>query len=219
MISGSQLERDQISGYTSLRFYLQMPAGKRMQVNRDTAPDTKGDQRISPMGSNSSASSYCLPISLPSQMHTEILQQSKHSYPRKTACMLSRSVESNSVTPWTIACQAPLSMEFSRQEYWGGLPFPTPGNLPDPRIEPTSPASQTKQRTTLFLHIWIIAEVLWWVILLKLDCYTGWPADTAESLPSKDASLLKRVPIVWLYFPAVAKFSAIFSQSSNTEVP
>lgn len=99
MISGSQLERDQISGYISLRFYLQMPAGKRMQVNRDTAPDIKGDQCISPMGSNSSASSYCLPISLPSQMHTEILQQSKHSYPRKTACMLSRSVESNSVTP------------------------------------------------------------------------------------------------------------------------
>ena len=39
-------------------------------------------------------------------------------------------------TPWTVACQAPLSMEFSRQEYWSGLPFPTPGDLPDPGIEP-----------------------------------------------------------------------------------
>ena len=43
-------------------------------------------------------------------------------------------------TPWTAVCQAPLSMEFSRQEYWSGLPFPTPGDLPDPGIEPASPA-------------------------------------------------------------------------------
>ena len=42
---------------------------------------------------------------------------------------------------WTVACQAPLSMEFSRQEYWSGLPFPTPGNLPNLGIKPTSPAS------------------------------------------------------------------------------
>ena len=44
-------------------------------------------------------------------------------------------------TPWTVACQAPLSMEFSRQEYWRGLPFPTPGDLPDPRSEAMSPMS------------------------------------------------------------------------------
>ena len=45
------------------------------------------------------------------------------------------------VTPWTIARQVPLSMEFSRQEYWSGLPFPSPGDLPDPGIELTSLAS------------------------------------------------------------------------------
>ena len=44
------------------------------------------------------------------------------------------------VTPWTIAHQAPLSMEFSRQEYWSGLPFLSPGGLPHPGIEPGSPA-------------------------------------------------------------------------------
>ena len=44
------------------------------------------------------------------------------------------------VTPWTVACQAPLSMEFSRQEYWSGLTFPSPGCLPNPGIEPASPA-------------------------------------------------------------------------------
>ena len=42
------------------------------------------------------------------------------------------------VTPWTIAHQAPLSMGFSKQEYWSGLPFPFPGDLPDPGIKPTS---------------------------------------------------------------------------------
>ena len=43
------------------------------------------------------------------------------------------------VTPWMVALQAPLSMGFSRQGYWSGLPCPPPGNLPDPGIEPGSP--------------------------------------------------------------------------------
>ena len=45
-------------------------------------------------------------------------------------------------TPWTVAYQAPPSTEFSRQVYWSGFPFPSPGDLPDPGIEPGSPASQ-----------------------------------------------------------------------------
>ena len=48
---------------------------------------------------------------------------------------------SDSVTPRTVARQAPLSIEFSRQEYWSGLPFPNPGDLPDPGIKPTCLAS------------------------------------------------------------------------------
>ena len=44
--------------------------------------------------------------------------------------------------PWTVARQAPLSMGFPRQEYWGGLPFPSPGDLPDPGIKPGSPTLQ-----------------------------------------------------------------------------
>ena len=55
---------------------------------------------------------------------------------------VSHSVMSDSDIPWTVARQAPLSMEFSRQEYWNGLPFPTPGDLPNPGIEPRSPALQ-----------------------------------------------------------------------------
>ena len=46
------------------------------------------------------------------------------------------------VTPWTVAFQDPPSMRFSRQECWSGLPFPSPGDLPDPGIEPGSPALQ-----------------------------------------------------------------------------
>ena len=45
-------------------------------------------------------------------------------------------------TPWTVAYQAPPSMGFSRQECWSGLPFPSPGDLPDPGIKPESPALQ-----------------------------------------------------------------------------
>ena len=45
-------------------------------------------------------------------------------------------------TPWTAAYQAPQSMKFSRQEYWSGFPFSSPGDLPDPQIEPGSPALQ-----------------------------------------------------------------------------
>ena len=45
-------------------------------------------------------------------------------------------------TPWTAAHQAPLSMRFSRQRYWSGLPFPSPGDLSNPGIKPMSPALQ-----------------------------------------------------------------------------
>ena len=51
-------------------------------------------------------------------------------------------------TPWNGAHQAPLSMGFSRQEYWSGLPFPSPGDLPDPGIELRSPALQADALTS-----------------------------------------------------------------------
>ena len=52
-------------------------------------------------------------------------------------------------TPWTIAYQAPPSMGFSRQEYWSGLPFPSPRDLPDPGIEPRSPTFQADALTSV----------------------------------------------------------------------
>ena len=61
------------------------------------------------------------------------------------------------VTLWTVASQGPLSMGFSRQEYWSGLPFPSPGDLPDPGIKPASSALAsgfftTKLQVSLCLH-------------------------------------------------------------------
>ena len=57
-------------------------------------------------------------------------------------------------TPWTVAYKAPLSTEFSRQEYWSGLPLPSAGDLPDPEIEPWSPALQADTFT-----VWATREV------------------------------------------------------------
>ena len=56
-------------------------------------------------------------------------------------------------TPWTVTYQAPLSMEFPRQEYWIGLPFPTSGDLPNPGIETKSPVGPALQADSLPLAI------------------------------------------------------------------
>ena len=62
-------------------------------------------------------------------------------YPQKVKVKLLSRVRLFA-TPWIVAYQASLSMGFSRQEYWSGLPFPSPGDLPDPGIKPRSPALQ-----------------------------------------------------------------------------
>ena len=56
--------------------------------------------------------------------------------------------------PWTVAHQAPLSVEFSRQEHWSGLPCPPPGDFPDPGIKPGSPAFPAVQADSLPLSYW-----------------------------------------------------------------
>ena len=69
------------------------------------------------------------------------------------------------VTPWTAARQAPLSMKFSRQEYWSELPFPPPGDLPDPGIQPESPALAGGFFTTEppgkpINELWILSDLI-----------------------------------------------------------
>ena len=82
---------------------------------------------------------------------------------RRLSLLFSRSVTSVVSTlcdPWTAAHQAPLSMGFPRQEYWSGLPFPSPGDLPDPGIKPGSPALQAVDLPT----------ELWGKPILSLPC-------------------------------------------------
>ena len=70
-------------------------------------------------------------------------------------CILSRfSRVQLCATPWTVAHQAPLPVEFSRQEDWSGLPFPPLGDLPDTGIKPASPASPALQADSLLLNNW-----------------------------------------------------------------
>ena len=64
------------------------------------------------------------------------------------------SMSNSFATSWTVALQAPLSMGFSRQEYWSGLPFPPPGDLPGPGMEPASPMSPALQADSLPLSHW-----------------------------------------------------------------
>ena len=67
---------------------------------------------------------------------------------RTCVCVKSLSRVRLFATMWTVARQAPPSMGFSRQKYWSGLPFPSPGDLPDPGIEPRSPALQADALTS-----------------------------------------------------------------------
>ena len=83
-------------------------------------------------------------------------------------------------TPWTVAHQAPLSMEFPRQEYWNGLPFPYPGNLLHPGIEPASPASLLHYRWILYL----------WATEDALDMTVGHDKNWLEPARSKMADKL-----------------------------
>ena len=65
-----------------------------------------------------------------------------------TSCFLVAMLCLTLATPWTVAHQAPLFMGFPKQEYWSGLPLPSPGDLPDPGIEPTYPALTGELFTT-----------------------------------------------------------------------
>ena len=73
------------------------------------------------------------------------------------------------VTPWTVACPAPLSMVFSRQEYWNGLPFPSPGGVPNPGTEPGSSALQAD---SLPIELWRKPQYAWVHAKLLQSCLT-----------------------------------------------
>ena len=91
--------------------------------------------------------------------------------------------------PWTVACQTPPPMEFSRQEYWSGLPFPSPGDLPKPGVDPRSPASQADS---------LLSEPPWinpisspslfsgeWRVGLKIPNFLPWLGLSGDWSPSR----------------------------------
>ena len=80
-------------------------------------------------------------------------------------------VMSDSATLWTLAQQAPLSVEFSRQEYWSGLPFPPSGDLPKPVIEPRSLVSPALQAGRFFLPNSATWEALYICVCVCLYTY------------------------------------------------
>ena len=71
------------------------------------------------------------------------------------------------VNPWILTCQAPLYMRFPRKEHWSGLPFPPPGDIPNPGIKPGFPALQRQilyhlnQRASSFLNVGMVYKVMW----------------------------------------------------------
>ena len=80
-------------------------------------------------------------ISWEQRQHGQVSYRSSLSYPTGGGGLVAKSCPTL-LTPWTVACQASLSMGFPRQEYWSGLPFPPPGDRPNPGFEPVSPALQ-----------------------------------------------------------------------------
>ena len=92
------------------------------------------------------------------------------------------------VTLWSVACQAPLSIGFPRQEYWSKVPFPTLGNLPDLGIEPSSLACPVLQEDYLLDHIWLqfqkkimLMKNLLSSILVKILCSHLWEIPNEEN--------------------------------------
>ena len=79
-------------------------------------------------------------------------------------------------TPWTVAHQAPLSMRFSRQEYWSGLPCSPPGDLPNPGIEPMAPMSPALQADSLPLSHQETPE--WFIVIIKKSNTKTWKKES-----------------------------------------
>ena len=79
------------------------------------------------------------------------------------------------MTPWTVACQAPLSMGFSRQEYWSGLPFPSPGDFPNPGIETESAAFASESFTTeppvIVLYLFCLFFILYFCLPFRVGSF------------------------------------------------
>ena len=126
---------------------------------------------------------------------------------RHLSTMLSCSVISDSATLWAITCQAPLSMGFSRQKYWSGLPFSSPGDLPDPGTKPRSPASHVNS-----LIVWAtrVTQVMSSMRVLSWLLFTLYALDCKLLLPIKALYFCICLTICFLLISFPRFFSSIF---------
>ena len=130
-------------------------------------------------------------------------------------------------TPWTVACQAPQSMEFSRQEYWSGLPFPSPRDLLNPGVGPGSPALQadtlpseppgkpcSQRREWQSTPVFLPGELHGQRSLVSYHLWGYRESDTTERLTHIHTPLLSLHPtdFVKLYFHLVQNISGFFRE-------
>ena len=129
-----------------------------------------------------------------------------------------QSSVSNSATPWTSASQASLSMGFSRQEYWSGFPFPSPGDLPNPGIKPRCPALQadsllfvSPRKPNIYRNTYMnysmkyvtahILPIQFWLFEAK---YGKYHRDNDQSPPEAESKRTKRTSrsgghLIWVF--------------------
>ena len=120
----------------------------------------------------------------------------------------SSSGVSDSATPWTVAHQASPSMGFSRQEYWSGLPFPSPGDLPNPGIKPRSPALQADALT-----LWATKEVQ-----IGLVKWKSRPALCTRMDSRVHGILQSRILVLWVAFPFSRRSSQAKDQTQVSHI-
>ena len=117
-------------------------------------------------------------------------------------------------TPWTVACQAPLSMRFPRQEYWSGLPFPSPGDLPHPGIEPGSPAYQAdslpSEPTGKPNKQHSVVKYLWSSLILEITCRKLKRESLNFQFNSVIVELLYYIIIIYIYIPYIISVWQLF---------
>ena len=118
-------------------------------------------------------------------------------------CLVTKSCPTL-VTPWTTACQVPLSMGFPRQEYWSGLPFPSPGDPPHPGIEPKSPALAGRFFTPespwkILVHEWVYMRTyvpvcsVWLLVITPFHFSLSWKAYLKKSKRYRNSLVTQRL--------------------------
>ena len=106
---------------------------------------------------------------------------------------------SDSATPWTVACQAPLSMKFFRQEYGSGLPFPSPGDLPDPVIKSQSPELQADVLPTELRGK--PCSFSYWKIITSLNGYYYYSSSIKQEFINKLFHLMVSLKaVIWRFW-------------------